>query len=87
MPDGLWTMRAAVAFFCLCWPAGPDEDVEGIYLLEEGENRNLIEATVGFRTSGILPAIVGETNIPALVASQTLAERDAGKPVSFGGRA
>ena len=65
----------------------PDEDVEGIYLLEEGENRNLIEATVGFRTSGILPAIVGETNIPALVASQTLAERDAGKPVSFGGRA
>ena len=64
----------------------PDEDVEGLYLLEDGVNRNLIEAPVGYRTSGVLPAIVGKTSMPPLVVSQTLSERYSNKSIIMGGR-
>ncbi|NBF06928.1 DUF3274 domain-containing protein, partial [Pseudomonas sp. Fl5BN2] len=62
----------------------PDEEVEALYLKEEGSNRELIGSTVTYRTNGELPAAVKD-KMPSLVATQSLAERRAGNPVRFGG--
>ncbi|APC19549.1 hypothetical protein BLL42_27930 (plasmid) [Pseudomonas frederiksbergensis] len=62
----------------------PDEDVQTLF--QSDNNRSLIESTVEYRKTGTLPTAVG-SNMPTLVASQTLAERDAGKPINFGGAA
>lgn len=64
-----------------------DDTATSHFRSEESSNRSLINATVTYRTSGILPTIVSKTNMPNLVVSQTLAERDASKSVSFGGNA
>ena len=63
----------------------PDEDVMEFYLLEESKNRELIDATVAYRSSGKLPDIVGRTPMPSLVATQTWGGRKLGKPIRFGG--
>ena len=63
----------------------PDEAVEAFYLLEESKNRELIDATVTYRTTGKLPEIVGRTPMPSLVATQTWGGRKLGKPIRFGG--
>jgi len=62
----------------------PDEAVEKLYFQENEKNRFLIDSTVAYRTSGVLPTIADK--MPSLVAAQTLVERDAGKPVQFGGQ-
>ncbi|WP_273828842.1 T6SS effector phospholipase Tle3 domain-containing protein [Pseudomonas sp. SBT1-2] len=64
----------------------PDEEVQNFYRAEEPKSRGLIDSTVGYRTSGVLPAIVGD-NMPTLVVSQSRAGRIAGNPVSYGGSA
>ncbi|MEN5090941.1 DUF3274 domain-containing protein, partial [Pseudomonas protegens] len=61
----------------------PDEDVEALYLQEESSNRELINSTVTYRISGALPTTVKD-KMPSLVATQSLAGRKAGIPVSFG---
>ena len=61
----------------------PDEAVEKLYFQEDENNRILIDSTVAYRTSGVLPTLADK--MPNLVAAQTLLERDAGKPVHFGG--
>lgn len=63
----------------------PDENVLAFYLLEESKNRELIDATVAYRTRGKLPDIVGSTLMPSLVATQTWGGRKLGKPIRFGG--
>ncbi|WP_053152353.1 T6SS effector phospholipase Tle3 domain-containing protein [Pseudomonas protegens] len=62
----------------------PDEAVEMLYEKEEEKNRDLIDATARYRTTGTLPTTV-VNNMPSLVFSQTLAERKAGKPIGQGG--
>ena len=62
----------------------PDEAVEKLYFQENEKNRFLIDSTVAYRTSGVLPTIADK--MPSLVAAQTLVERDAGKSVQFGGQ-
>ena len=63
----------------------PDEAVEKLYFQENEKNRFLIDSTVAYRTSGVLPTLADK--MPNLVAAQTSLERDAGKPVHFGGEA
>ncbi|MEB0226576.1 effector protein Tle3 domain-containing protein [Pseudomonas sp. 10S4] len=63
----------------------PDEVVETFYLQEDSKNRNLIDSTVTYRTGGTLPAIVGSTNLPSLVATQTWGGSKLGKSIRFGG--
>lgn len=62
----------------------PDEEVKGLYRAEEAGNRNLIDATVAYRTSGAFPSLVGD-NLPSLVATQTIDDRHNDRPVRFGG--
>lgn len=61
-----------------------DEAVQSFYRAED--EKNLIDSTVTYRTSGVLPAIVGD-NMPTLVVSQSRAGRIAGNPASYGGSA
>lgn len=63
----------------------PDAAVEKLYLLDDGKNRNLIDATVNYRKSGKLPAIVSNANLPSLVATQTWGGKKIGKTIRFGG--
>lgn len=62
----------------------PDEEVEQLYWAEETGNRSLIDATVAYRTSGAFPSLVGD-NLPSLVATQTIHERNNDASVRFGG--
>jgi len=62
-----------------------DEAVETFYREEESNSRNLINSTVVYRTSGTLPDIVGKTDMPSLVATQTWGGHKLGKPIRFGG--
>ncbi|MBW8352676.1 MAG: DUF3274 domain-containing protein, partial [Pseudomonas sp.] len=61
----------------------PDEAVEKLYFLEEVESRKLIDSTTAYRMTGVLPTSVRD-KMPSLVATQSLAGRKAGTPVSFG---
>ncbi|MDP4573512.1 DUF3274 domain-containing protein, partial [Pseudomonas sp. LPH60] len=63
----------------------PDETVRELYRAEEPKNRELIDSTVVYRTSGALPTLVGDI-MPSLVASQTWSERQRGKPIRNGGK-
>ena len=60
----------------------PDDDVQTFHRSEEAKNRSLIDSTEVYRKSGNLSKIAD--NMPSLVAYQTLAQRDAGKPIQFG---
>ena len=63
----------------------PDADVQSIYLLEDAENRNLIDSTSTYRLSGVMPNSAYNSSMPTLVATQTWGGHKLGKPMSFGG--
>ncbi len=64
----------------------PDDDVLEFYRSENANNRKLIDSTVEYTVTGAFPSAVVD-KMPSLVASQTLAERKAGKAMFLGGSA
>ncbi|WP_321854616.1 T6SS effector phospholipase Tle3 domain-containing protein [Paraburkholderia tropica] len=52
---------------------------------EPADIRALIQATAAYRQNGKLPTTAHDAPLPGLVATQTVYERDKGKPVRMGG--